>query len=61
MLFLTENMHLKKCNLSSFEYKELENFNNWILNIGNGNNGSTKCTQDYNESVTVGISEEFLI
>lgn len=35
-LFLTENMHLKKVNPSSTEYKELESFNNWILSIENG-------------------------
>jgi len=35
-LYLTENMRLRKIEPTSTEYIEQNNFNNWILGIGNG-------------------------
>ena len=36
ILYLTENMRLRKIEPTSTEYIEQNNFNNWILGIGNG-------------------------
>ena len=35
-LYLHENMRLQKMEPHSLEYRELNDFNNWILEIGNG-------------------------
>src|SRR5579883_3152991 len=59
-LLLTENMRLKKGNLSMHERKELESFNNWILSIGNGNTTSTDAMTNDTDTVTVQIPQEFL-
>ncbi|WVZ61410.1 hypothetical protein U9M48_011289 [Paspalum notatum var. saurae] len=36
ILFLTQNMRLQRKDLTEDEYKDLQSFNDWILNIGNG-------------------------
>ena len=36
-IYLYENMRLKKLDMNTLEYKQLNEFNNWILSIGNGN------------------------
>src|SRR6266508_1298677 len=60
ILFLTENMRLKKGDLTTNEYKELESFNNWILSIRNGKYTSTdkKEIENNSDSVTIEIPKE---
>ena len=43
-------MRLKRANLTTTEYKELESFNNWILSIGNGKSISADKKQILNDS-----------
>src|SRR6266508_2216075 len=61
ILFLTENMRLKKYDPSAIEYKELQYFNSWILSIGNGNSTSDNYVKSNSDSITVEIPREFLI
>ena len=53
ILFLTENMRLKKYDASATEYKELEYFNTWILSIGNGDSTSDNYVKSNSDSITV--------
>jgi hypothetical protein len=62
-LYLTENMRLQNIKSSSTEYVDLNNFNNWILDIGNGIIKNT-CNIDDDtdsDSITVQIPEDLLI
>ena len=36
VLILTENMRLKRYNITEVEKKQITKFSNWILDIGNG-------------------------
>jgi len=49
-LYLHENMRLKRLHINSSEYKELEDFNNWILSIGNGNCQTTTLSENDNDT-----------
>jgi hypothetical protein len=62
-LYLHENMRLKKINDNVVEYKELSDFNNWILEIGNGTlqqNSIFEVDQDA-DTTTVEIPHDLLI
>src|SRR6266542_6081529 len=61
ILFLTENMRLKKTDVSPTEYKELEYFNNWILSIENGDSTSDNFVKSNSDLITVEIPRELLI
>ena len=54
-------MRLKKFDVSTTEYKELEYFNNWILSIENGDSTSDNYIKSDSDSITVQIPREFLI
>lgn len=62
-LHLYENMRLQKLNPKSSEFRELNEFSNWILSIGNGiakaiSNNDENLDTDNN---TVEIPNELLI
>ena len=56
-------MRLKKLDANKSEYKELNDFNQWILSIGNGDTESntTSNTNDLSDSITVQIPDDLLI
>ncbi|KAJ1268745.1 hypothetical protein BS78_07G158400 [Paspalum vaginatum] len=59
ILFLSENMRLRKNNISKEDYEELVSFNNWIFAIENGqyNNNNDNAS----DSTLIEIPKEFLI
>jgi hypothetical protein len=62
-IHLTENMRLQKLHPSGPQYKDLQNFNNWILSVGNGTNTETNTiTAEDNEDIkTIKIPTDMLI
>lgn len=60
VLILTENMHLKRYNITKVEKKEITKFSNWILDIGNG---TTKGIKDLeNEDATwIKIPKKYIV
>ena len=62
-IYLYENMRLKKLDMNTSEYKQLNEFNNWILSIGNGNtqNDSVANTDDNIDCQVVQIPNDLLI
>ena len=62
-LYLTENMRLRKIEPTSTEYIEQNNFNNWILGIGNGTIKKTFNIDNDpdSDSIVVQIPEDLLI
>jgi hypothetical protein len=62
-IYLHENMRLKKFDANTSEYKQLNEFTQWILSIGNGSieNKSTSDTDDLSDCVEVEIPADFLI
>jgi hypothetical protein len=62
-IYLHENMRLKKFDANTSEYKQLNEFTQWILSIGNGRieNKSTSDTDDLSDCVEVEIPADFLI
>jgi len=62
-IYLHENMRLKNLDANKSEYKELNDFNQWILSIGNGDTESntTSNTNDLSDSITVQIPDDLLI
>lgn len=62
-IHLTENMRLQKLHPSDPQYKDLQNFNNWILSVGNGTNTETNTiTAEDNEDIkTIKIPTDMLI
>ena len=62
-IYLHENMQLKNLDANKSEYKELNDFNQWILSIGNGNteNNTKSDTNDLSDCITVEIPDDLLI
>jgi len=62
-IYLHENMRLKKIAINTYEYKELNDFNNWILSIGNGNaqNNSVSNEDDDPDYHIVEIPDDLLV
>jgi len=62
-IYLYENMRLKKLDMNTLEYKQLNEFNNWILSIGNGNteNDSVANTDDNIDCQVIQIPDDLLI
>lgn len=59
ILFLSENMRLRKNAISKEDYEELVSFNNWILAIGNGL--YNKNNDNASDSTVIEIPKHFLI
>ena len=60
ILTLTENMRLKRYNITDKEKKEITEFSNWILNIGNGTAEGIKDPE--NEDATwIKIPEKYIV
>ena len=62
-LYLHENMRLKKLDATTSEYKELNEFSEWILKIGNGTiQNKSSCTVEDNPNCDiVEIPDDLLI
>jgi len=62
-IILHENMRLKKIKNNSLEYKELSEFNDWILRIGNGSEKINMIpeTKEDNDSNIVQIPQDLLL
>ncbi|KAG2624578.1 hypothetical protein PVAP13_3KG144027, partial [Panicum virgatum] len=62
-LYLHENMRLKKLDATTSEYKELNEFSEWILKIGNGTiqNKSSYTVEDNPNCDIVEIPDDLLI
>ena len=62
-IHLTENMRLRKLHPNDPQYIDLQNFNNWILSVGNGAISEThnNSAEDYIDIKTIKIPAEMLI
>jgi len=62
-LYLHENMRLRRLHINSSEYKEIQDFNNWILSIGNGNCQTTTLSvnDDNTDCHLVQIPDDLLV
>jgi hypothetical protein len=66
ILLLTENMRLKKQNMTSDEYEKLLQFNNWILSVGDGQHSSSDIVSNNTnkndcDSIIIKIPKDLLI
>ena len=62
-IFLHQNMRLKQYDIHSTEYQELDSFNKWIIDIGNGNitYQSKDNAEEDQDTTTVQIPEDLLL
>lgn len=61
-IFLFENMRLQKTKSNTLEYKEINDFNNWILDIGNGKINTKQSTaQNEDTDTTIILVPENLL